>query len=66
MAIFNVGDEVEQELFGYTGIVVGYHPECPDIVRVKRHDGMFGGFGDFWQTNEDGLKLISKFSLINE
>lgn len=66
MAIFNVGDEVERKELGYTGVVVGYHPENPHLVRIKRHDGRRGGFGDFWQTSEDDLKLISKFSLINE
>lgn len=66
MAIFNVGDEVEQVNLGYTGVVVGYHTENPRLVRIKRHDGRRGGYGDFWQTGEDGLKLISTFSLINE
>lgn len=66
MSIFNVGDEVEREELGYTGVVVGYHPVFPWIVRIKRHDGRSGGFGDFWQTNELDLKLISTFSLINE
>lgn len=66
MAMFNVGDEVENKELGYTGILVGYHPKNPSIVRIKRHDGKCGGCGDFWQTGERSLKLILAFSLINE
>lgn len=66
MAMFNVGDEVENEYLGYTGVVIGYQPENPLIVRIKRHDGKRGRIGDFWRTSEDDLKLISTASLINE
>lgn len=66
MAMFNEGDEVESNLYGYSGIVIGYKPDNPRLVRIKRHDGKRGGYGDFWQTGEDSLKLISTASLINE
>lgn len=66
MAMFNVGDEVENKELGYTGIVIGYHPEKSYIVRIKRHDGKDGYAGPFWQTSEDSFKLISTASLINE
>ncbi len=66
MDMFDIGDEVEREELGYTGVVIGYHPENPRLVRIKRHDGRRGGFGGFWQTSELDLKLISTASLINE
>lgn len=66
MAMFNVGDEVESGLFGYKGVVVGYHPDLPRMVRIERFDGVEGHAGPFWQTNESDVTLISATSLINE
>lgn len=66
MAMFNVGDEVESAEYGYSGIVIGYHPDRPRMVRIERFDGVKGHSGPFWQTGESNVTLISAASLINE